>query len=253
MDTPTLRRAVQYIAVLAIAAVIAMLTAILAATHAGAVPSDPALPVTSSSTPAPTSPATFQPYGLTCAWILGTGATAAHPFDDGHGKAIPQAFLTCITATTAPSPACGKTITEQVDHYTITSVKMAADFAALIKTGILNGPAEDAEFTPHDWTYPVFTGPACATATPTPTVTPTTSTPAPSTSVPVPSTTPPAIHLGTPAVSVAPVTAVPVAATTPDALASTGTNGKVLLLAGLLAVALLTFGTAFLLLGRRTH
>lgn len=243
----TLRR----ILTLIIIALASMAACFIMAATASAVSSVPALPITSTSTPAPTSPATFQPYGLTCAWVLGAGATAAHPFDDGHGKAVPQTFFTCITATTGPSPACGKTVTEQVDHYTFTTAKMAADFAALVKTGVLNSPAEDAEFSPHDWTYPTITGPECVTPTPTPTTSTPTPTPSTSTPIPTPSvtTTPPSIHLGTTTVSVAPVPTPVAVVATPDALASTGAGNGWLGLLVVLGAFLLVAGYVFVKAG----
>lgn len=222
---------------------------------------------TSTATSTSTAPA-FTPYDVTCLWLLGPGATAAHPFDDGHGHAVPQALIGCKDPVlVAP---CGKTVTGQLDPYHILTAKADTDFKALKAKGVLSSPADDAEFNPHDWSFPTKTGAACETSTP-PSSTPPVTTP-PITTPPVstppvttpPVTTPPVtcggivatggICLGTPTSVVATpskstTAVVAVAANTP--LANTGAGNGALRALVIVAVFGLASGIVLMGLGRR--
>lgn len=101
--------------------------------------------------------AAFTPVTEICLWQLTGSSAVSNPF------AAPQTLVGCSTSTafSLPTPACGVIETGQLDYYTITSAAMQADFNALLATKTLASAAQDAEFSPHDWSYPTVTGAAC--------------------------------------------------------------------------------------------
>lgn len=91
----------------------------------------------------------FVPYTAHVDWYAPTPATVASPF------AAPQ---------TTKVLTCGGI--HQADDYTITSKKLDAEYRAFVAAGVLNSPAEDAKFNPHDYTVTAL--PDCVVVPPQP-------------------------------------------------------------------------------------
>lgn len=83
--------------------------------------------------------AVFKPYSTTVSWYKSGGT------------------LTNVWPQNLTKISCGGI--DQVDSYNITSLKMDQDYKALMAKAVLNSAADDAEFSPHD--YSVTLLPKC--------------------------------------------------------------------------------------------
>lgn len=168
---PSIRRTLGFLALLIVGAIVAVLITVFGTANAQA-------------------ETTFTPVYKTCLWQLGPKSQP----DPAHAFADPQHLVGCVDGTDGttlalPTPACGVTIYGQGDHYTISSAADLVKFNALIKSGVLNSPADDGPFYASNAWWPTKTGAKCVTATPTPTTSAPTTTAPPVTSTP-PVTTP---------------------------------------------------------------